>query len=141
MQKKTRKIFAYLYLISYFCGIEESKGHIRKVYWTVEFTQFYNELSDKVKVKFDYVLEIVKTERVISTKFVKHLEGTDLYEMRVSVGGNEYRTIMFTMDNENVMLATEITLLNAFLKKSTKDYRKQIKLAENILNNISHEED
>lgn len=119
----------------------ESKEHIRNVYWTVEFTLFYNELSDKVKMKFDYVLEIVKTERVISTKFVKHLENTDLYEMRVSVGSNEYRTIMFTMDSANVMLATEITLLNAFIKKSTKDYRKQIKLAENILNNISHEED
>ena len=33
---------------------------------------------------------------------------TDLYEMRVSVGGNEYRTIMFTMDNRNVVLATKI---------------------------------
>ena len=40
---------------------------------------------------------------------------------------NEYRTVIFTMDNENVMLATKIILLNAFLKKSTKDYKKQIK--------------
>lgn len=121
--------------------MEESEGHIRNVYWTVEFTQFYMGLSEKVKMKFDYVLEVVKTERVISTKFVKHLENTELYEMRVSMGSNEYRTIMFTMDNKNIMLATEITLLNAFIKKSTKDYRKQIKLAENILNSISHEED
>ena len=130
-----------LYLISYLCSMERSKEHIRKVYWTAEFTEFYNGLPEKVRVKFDYVLEIVKTERVISTKFVKHLENTDLYEMRVSVGSNEYRTVMFTMDNENVMLATEIILLNAFLKKSSKDYKKQIRLAENILNNISHEED
>lgn len=64
-----------------------------------------------------------------------------MYEMRVSVGNNEYRTIMFTMDNENMILATEITLLNAFLKKSTKDYQKQIKLAKNILNKIGYEED
>lgn len=139
--KKKRGIFAVLYLISYFCRMEENKEHIRNVYWTVEFARFYKGLSDKVKMKFDYVLEIVKTERVISAKFVKHLENTELYEMRVSVGSNEYRTIMFTMDNANVMLATEITLLNAFIKKSTRDYRKQIKLAENILNNISHEED
>ena len=61
--------------------------------------------------------------------------------MRVSVGGNEYRTVMFTMDNDNVILATEITLLNAFMKKSSKDYKKQISLAENILNRISYEED
>lgn len=138
MQEKT---LVCLYLISYLCSMERSKEHIRKVYWTAEFTEFYNGLPEKVRVKFDYVLEIVKTERVISTKFVKHLENTDLYEMRVSVGSNEYRTVMFTMDNENVMLATEIILLNAFLKKSSKDYKKQIRLAENILNNISHEED
>ncbi len=138
MQEKT---LVCLYLISYLCSMERSKEHIRKVYWTAEFTEFYNGLPERVRLKFDYVLEIVKTERVISTKFVKHLENTDLYEMRVSVGSNEYRTVMFTMDNENVMLATEIILLNAFLKKSSKDYKKQIRLAENILNNISHEED
>lgn len=122
--------------------MEENNGRfIRSIYWTVEFTKFYNSLSNKVKAKFDYVLGVVKTERIISTKFVKHLENTDLYEMRVSIGGNEYRTIMFTMDNDNVMLATEVTLLNAFMKKSNKDYSKQIRLAENILNGISHEED
>ena len=135
------KTFAYVYLIRYICNMKENESQIRNVYWTEEFIQFYNGLPDKVKTKFDYVLEIVKTERVISTKFVKHLENTDLYEMRVSIGNNEYRTIMFTMDNDNIMLATEIVLLNAFLKKSTKDYKKQIKSAENILNKISHEED
>lgn len=115
--------------------------YIRNVYWTIEFSQFYNSLSDKVRAKFDYVLGIIKSESIISSKFVKHLENTDLYEMRVSIGGNEYRTIMFTMDNDNVVLAKEITLLNAFMKKSTKDYQKQIKIAENILNRISYEED
>lgn len=107
----------------------------------MEFKQFYNGLPDKVKMKFDYTLEIVKTERVISTKFVKHLENTDLYEMRVSVDSNEYRTILFTMDDDNVMSATEIILLNTFMKKSNKDYNKQIRLAENILNRINYEED
>lgn len=121
--------------------MKENSKHIRNVYWTVEFSQFYNELPDKVRAKFDYVLGIVKMERIVSTKFVKHLENTELYEMRVSIGSNEYRTIMFTMDNDNVILATEITLLNAFMKKSSKDYQKQIRIAENILNRISHEED
>lgn len=54
--------------------MDGDKEHIRDIYWTVEFTQFYNGLSDKVKIKFDYVMEIVKKERVISSKFVKHLE-------------------------------------------------------------------
>lgn len=141
LQRKKGERLAKLYPISYFCSMEGGKGHIRNVYWTAEFAQFYDGLPDKVKMKFDYVIQIVKTERVVSTKFVKRLENTDLYEMRVSVGGNEYRTVMFTMDNENIMQATAITLLNAFMKKSSKDYKKQIRLAENILNRISHEED
>jgi predicted restriction endonuclease len=60
---------------------------IRNVYWTEEFTEFYEGLSDKVQAKFDYVIDVVKMSDVISAKFVKHLENTDLYEMRVSVGG------------------------------------------------------
>lgn len=139
--KKTSCLFAYLYLIGYICNMKEDTKNIREVFWTEEFTEFYKGLPDKVRTKFDYVIGVVKTERVVSTKFVKHLENTDLYEMRVSLGNNEYRTIMFTMDNKNVTLATEIVLLNAFLKKSTKDYQKQIKIAENILKGISHEED
>lgn len=139
--EKCSCLFVCLYLISYLCGVELNNTHIRNIYWTEEFTLFYDSLPDKVRVKFDYVLGIVKTERVISAKFVKHLKKTDLYEMRVSVGENEYRTVMFTMDNDNVMLATEIILLCAFIKKSTKDYHKQIRLAETILNKISHEED
>lgn len=119
----------------------ETIKYIRNVFWTDEFTEFYKGLPDKVRTKFDYVISVVKTESIVSTKFVKHLENTDLYEMRVSLGNNEYRTIMFTMDNKNVILATEIILLNAFQKKSTKDYQKQIKIAENILKRISYEED
>lgn len=130
-----------MYLIRYICGMEKEQTFLRNVYWTLEFKQFYENLPEKVKLKYNYVIGIVRTERIISTKFVKRLENTDLYEMRVSLGNNEYRTILFTMDNANVVLAKEITLLNAFLKKSTKDYKNQIRIAENILNKISHEED
>lgn len=85
--------------------MEENKEYIRKVFWTDEFKEFFDGLSDKVKAKFDYVLNVITIERVISTKFVKHLEGTDLYEMRVSVGNNEYRTILFSIDNSNIIQA------------------------------------
>lgn len=60
-------------------------------------------------------------------------EFTDLYEMRVSVSSNEYRTILFAVDNDNIILSKKILLLNGFLKKSTKDYSKQIKIAKQIL--------
>lgn len=72
----------------------------------------------------------------VSTKFVKHLENTDLYEMRASVGNNEYRTILFAVDKSNIIELTKIVLLNGFLKKSTKEYRKQIELAQSILKKL-----
>lgn len=81
-------------------------------------------------------MDIVTTIYDVSTKFVKHLQDTDLYEMRVSVGSNEYRTILFAIDKANVIKATQIILLNGFLKKSNKDYRKQIEIAQSILNDL-----
>lgn len=83
-----------------------------------------------MQTKFKYVIDVVTTVYDISTKFVKHLNNTDLYEMRVSVGSNEYRTILFAVDKPNIIEATKIILLNGFLKKSNKDYIKQIKIAQ-----------
>lgn len=69
----------------------------------------------------------------VSTKFVKHLENTEFYEMRISVGPNEYRSILFAIDHDNIIEAKRIILLSGFLKKSTKDYSKQIKMARKLL--------
>lgn len=110
--------------------------HIRELYLSDEFVEFYNGLQDKIKVKFDYTMDVIRTEYVLSTKFVKRLENTDFYEMRVSISTNEYRTILFAVDNDNIILAKKILLLNGFLKKSTKDYNKQIKRAEQILKEL-----
>ena len=112
---------------------DKKDNDIREPYFSDEFAEFYGMLQDKVKAKFEHTMDIIKTEYVLSTKFVKHLEHTDLYEMRVSVNTNEYRTILFAVDNENIILSKKILLLNGFLKKSTKDYSKQIKIAERIL--------
>lgn len=106
---------------------------MRELYFSDEFWAFYAEQKDNVKRKFDYVIGIVREERVPTVKFVKHLENTDLYEMRVSVGNNEYRTILFAVDKDNLIQATKVLVLNAFQKKSTKDYKKQIELAMNII--------
>lgn len=111
----------------------------RELYFSDEFWDFYNRQQDRVKNKFDYVLGIIRTERLITTKFVKHLENTNLYEMRVSVGSNEYRTVLFAINHENIILATQILVLNAFLKKSEKDYKKQIEIAERILGGFTNE--
>ena len=114
-----------------------NKDDIRVIYKTPEFNEFFDRLPDKTKIKFEHVFNVIQTIHVLPIKFVKRLVDTDLYEMRVSVGTNEYRTILFTMDNDNIIEAKEIILLNGFLKKSEKDYKKQINIAMNILNNLA----
>ena len=93
---------------------ERTRQYVRIVYKTHEFETIYN----------------------VPTKFIKHLENTDLYEMRVSVGTNEYRTVLFAIDHDNLIEAKSVILLNAFLKKDNRDYRKQVEIALSILNNL-----
>ena len=118
-------------------SIETKTTDIRTIYKTEAFEEFYNDLNARVKDKFEYTFELVQTVYALPVKYIKHLDGTDLYEMRVSVGSNEYRTVLFAIDNSNVILATKIILLNGFLKKSTKDYDKQIAKAIRILKDLA----
>jgi hypothetical protein len=114
----------------------QHEQYVRTIIKTPEFEEFFETLSPKVKTKFDYVINVIATIYNVSTKFVKHLEKTDLYEMRISVGTNEYRTVLFAIDNDNFIEAKNILLLNGFLKKDSKDYRKQIAIATAILNSL-----
>lgn len=109
---------------------------MRTLYRTLEFDEFYETLDERVKTKFKYTFEVIKSVYALPVKYVKRLEGTELYEMRVSVGYNEYRTVLFAVDNENIILSTKIILLNGFLKKSSKDYQKQIAKARRILKDL-----
>lgn len=109
---------------------------IREVILTPEFEEYYNSQPDNVKEKFKYVMHILTSQRVVNTKFVKILEKTEFYEMRVSLGGNEHRTIVFTIDSTSFMDCKQIILLNCFLKKSTKQYKNEIQKARNILKRL-----
>ncbi len=115
---------------------ERTRQYVRIVYKTPEFETFYSSLLPKTQTKFDYVINIISTIYNVPTKFIKHLENTDLYEMRVSVGTNEYRTVLFAIDHDNLTEAKSVILLNAFLKKDNRDYRKQVEIALSILNNL-----
>lgn len=114
----------------YFCSMNE---RIREATYTEEFDEYYQSLPQKVKDKYDYVFEIMFTRYVVSTKFVKRLEKTEFYEMRVSLGNNEYRTVLFTIDADNFMECTRMVMLNSFVEKGSKQYNAEIKKAERIL--------
>lgn len=112
---------------------------IREIIYSPDYEAYYSELNDDIREKYDYVEHIIKTIKVVSKKFVKHLEDTDLYEARMSVGNNEYRTILFAIDKTSFIESSKVLFLNSFLKKSTKDYKKEIKKAYKILDNYRRE--
>ena len=86
-----------------------------------------------------FAFNIIKTQYVVNRKFIKKIEETDLYELRISISTNEDRTLLFTMNHENFMECTCILLLNSFLKKSSKQYKSEIKLAKRILSEYLEE--
>ena len=121
--------------------MKNSNEIIRELIHTDEFDEYFNSLDERAKDKFADCMEILETIYVLSTKFVKKIVEAEegIYELRISVGFNEYRTILFSMDHENIIEAKYIILLNGFLKKDNKDYRKQVKKAISILNKLDYD--
>ena len=76
---------------------------------------------------------MIKAIKVVSEKFVKKIQNTEFYEVRVSIGTNEYRTMLIATDNANFVEATQVILLNSFLKKDNKQYKREIEKARIIL--------
>ena len=109
---------------------------MRNLIKTAEYDRFFASLPENVKAKLDYVANIIIQFKVVNTKFVKKLENSEYYEMRISVE-NEYRVLLYPVDNQNLIEAQEILMLNGFLKKSTKDYKKQIAIADGIIGSLS----
>ncbi len=106
---------------------------VRNIIFSDEFEEYYASLNEPIKKKYDYALQIVKSQYVVSSKIVKNLENTDFYELRISISSNEYRTILFAIDHDNFMQSRNVLLLNSFLKKDTKQYKAEIKKAGNIV--------
>ena len=106
---------------------------IRETIHSVEYDEYYAGLDEKTKAKYDYVEMIIKTQYVVNKKFVKNLEEAEFYEARVSVGNNEYRTILFAIETPSFMESKRVLFLNSFLKKDTKQYKGEIETARRIL--------
>lgn len=115
---------------------ESKTKDIRTIFKTKEFDEFFSGLNERTREKFEHTMNVIQTVYALPVKYVKHLKNTNLYEMRVSIGTNEYRTVLFAIDQDNVIQATKIVLLNGFLKKSTKDYNQQISKAQRILKEL-----
>lgn len=84
------------------------------------FWEFYNDQPKKVQDKILWTIRLVTHIRVVPSDYLKHLEGTDLYEIRISSGSNIFRIFCF-FDDGNLVI-----LLNAFQKKTQKTPKKEI---------------
>ena len=124
------QMLAFMELIYYICsmGIE-----IREIAYTKEFLEYFEQLPANIQEKYDYVFCIMVTQKVVNRKFVKKIETTEFYEMRVSVGTNEYRSFIFAIDAASFMECSRIVMLNSFVEKSSKQYKSEIIKARKIL--------
>ncbi|MBI5402800.1 MAG: type II toxin-antitoxin system RelE/ParE family toxin [Ignavibacteriae bacterium] len=90
------------------------------------FYDFYNRQNKKVREKINWTLGIIRDLDIIPEKYFKHIEGTNLYEIRVSIGNNIFRIFCF-FDKGNL-----VVVLNGFQKKSQKTPKQEIQRAIKI---------
>lgn len=84
------------------------------------FIEFYLNQNDNVQRKLDYSFVMVETQRIVSKKFFRIIEGSDgIYEIRAEYEGNIYR-VMCCMDKGAV-----VVLFQGFQKKNAKDSTKR----------------
>ena len=91
------------------------------------FWNFYKKQSPKVKKKINWTIGLLKDLEVIPEKYLKHIEETDLYEIRVSFGNNIFRIFCF-LDKGRLVI-----ILNGFQKKTQKTPKKEIEKAKKLM--------
>ena len=108
--------------------------HRQIIYFKDYFLDFFEQQTEKVREKIDYVLFVVTVADRIPQKFFQHLEGTNgLYEIRVEFQGNIFR-IFCCFDEGQV-----VVLFNGFQKKSQKTPSDQLEKAVKIMNDYFDE--
>jgi phage-related protein len=90
---------------------------------------FYKVQDEKVNVKIQNVLELIKQVDRVPEKFLKHLSGTQgIYEIRIEYQSNAFR-IFCCFDRGNLVI-----LFNAFQKKTQKTPQKELDIAVRLKN-------
>jgi len=105
---------------------------MREIVIAQECLEFIDTQNERVRNKFFQLIEIIGEVKVIHSHFIKKLQNTRFYELRIKAG-NEVRIIIFAIDHLNFTECTKAICLYGFVKKSTKDYKKSIKQAESVL--------
>lgn len=105
---------------------------VRKIYLTSECIEFLESLDSRGKKKFLQIMEVLLEIPIVHTHFLKKLTNTRLYELRIR-SGLEYRLILKSLDHDDFNQCTKAVCIHGFMKKATKEYRKEISRANRIL--------
>ena len=105
---------------------------MRDIEITTECLDFVENQDEKTNLKFYRLFEVITEIKIVNSNFVKKLQDTHFYELRIKTG-SQYRIIIFAIDHLNFNECTKAVCLFGFQKKGTKDYKKAIKKAEIIL--------
>jgi len=97
------------------------------VFYGTDIIEFYESQNEKVRLKIGYVLDLVRNEPRVPIKFFKKLVSTEnIYEVRIITTQKSIRMLCFIENGDLVVLT------NAFVKKTQKTPKKEIKLAEKL---------
>jgi phage-related protein len=101
------------------------------VFYGTDIIEFYESQNEKIRLKIGYVLDLIRKEPRVPIKFFKKLVSSeDIYEVRIITSQKSIRMLCF-IENGNL-----IVLTNAFVKKTQKTPKKEIKLAEKLKKTI-----
>lgn len=90
---------------------------------------FFEQQTEKVKEKIDYVLFVVTHVERVPEKFLQHMKSyKGLYEIRVEFRSNIFR-IFCCFDKGKILV-----LFNSFQKKTQKTPKQEIELAVKLMN-------
>ncbi len=73
---------------------------MRTIDITEECLEFIDQQDERGALKFFHLIEVIGEIKIINSRFIKKLQSTQFYELRISVG-NEYRVVIFAIDHLN----------------------------------------
>lgn len=111
---------------------------MREIDTTELWFEFIDSQPERMRLKFFQLIKIISEVKVVHANFLKKLQSTPFYELRIKAG-DEYRIIIFSIDHHNFTECTKAVCLNGFQKKSTKDYNKAVTQAEKKINEYNKE--
>jgi hypothetical protein len=112
---------------------------MREILISDECYHFIEQQPNRVALKFYQLIEVISEIKIVHSNFVKKLVNSEYYELRIKAG-NEIRILIITIDHYNFNECEKLVCLNGFVKKSNKDYKKAIMVADVIKNKYLEEE-